>query len=507
MSKTLSLVVKLFLIAAVAALVLGLTNSVTSPVIEERQAQAFKESYAQAYPDGVEFNTLDIKIESENIKEVIEVTDGTNQIGYVFSGIGKGGYGGDISYIIGVDNSGVIQGFKPLSHSETPGYGSRMEDQIFIDGVTGVNLSKGVSYGPGNKDNGEIQAISGATMTTTAISNSIQSVAQQMAELSDQIEPIGDTVEPYFAIKYSEVIEAPTYKEVDTKGDYPGFVRIVDALNGEDIVGHIVQLKGSGFGGPIEILLGVNKDLKINNYTIVSHGETPDYGAKIEDSLYAGNIVGKSLAKKIKLKADPTREQDILFISGATVTSMAMQEAMNGAVDALKEYNSGSVVYMDTDLAAVAEEEAKATAPAIDYLANFEGIDAVEPVEGAALDDKITAVHKVMNGGEQVGYIIDSTSKLAFARDGIQSGILTDMDGVIKQFVYYAMEETEGYGATAKEESYIADIVGDSLASESFTTGDGTAQGQIDAISGATYTTDAMLEILNSASQAFKALN
>ena len=186
---------------------------------------------------------------------------------------------------------------------------------------------------------------------------------------------------------------------------------------------------------------------------------------------------------------------------------MAMQEAMNGAVDALKEYNSGSVVYMDTDLAAVAEEEAKATAPAIDYLANFEGIDAVEPVEGAALDDKITAVHKAMNGGEQVGYIIDSTSKLAFARDGIQSGILTDMDGVIKQLVYYAMEETEGYGATAKEESYIADIVGDSLASESFTTGDGTAQGQIDAISGATYTTDAMLEILNSASQAFKALN
>ncbi|NLW52089.1 MAG: FMN-binding protein [Tissierellia bacterium] len=510
MNKTLTLVVKLFLIAAVAALVLGLTNMVTSPVIQERQAQAFKESYSQAYPSGVDFKTIETGV-SENIKEVIEVTDGTNQIGYVFSGIGKGGYGGDISYIIGVDNAGVIQGFKPLTHSETPGYGSKMEDQSFIDGVGGVNLSKGVSYGAGNKENGEIQAISGATMTTSALTNSFQEVAKKMADLSDQIEPIGDSVEPYYAVNYEEVFKplfgADSFKEVNTKGEHKGFVRIVDALKGEEVVGHVVQLKGSGFGGAIDILLGVDKDKVIKEYKVVSHGETPDYGAKIEESLYSGNIVGKSLAKKIKLKADPTRDQDILLISGATVTSMAMQDAMNGGVNALKEYSKGNVEYKDTDLVAIAEEEAKANAPAIDYLAQFEGIDAVEPVEGAALDDKVIAVHKAMNGSEQVGYILDVTSKLGFHRDGIQTGILADMDGVIKQFVYYSMQETEGYGAAAKEEAYVADIVGDSLKSEAFSTGDGTAQGKIDSISGATWTTDAMLEILNSASKAFQALN
>ena len=504
MNKTLNLVIRLFVIAAIAALVLGLTNMATDPIIKEREAQAFKDAYSQAYPDGQNFETIEEGLEG-SIKEVIEVTDGTNQIGYVFSGVGTGGYGGDISYIIGVNNEGIVQGFKPITHSETPGYGAKMEEQEFIDGVTGIDISKGVSYGPGNPEAGEIHAISGATLTTSALANSFQDVAIKMSELSDAIAPVGEKEVPYYASYYQEVFEkefgTDTFKLASDLAQDETFVRRVDAFKGDEIVGHVIQLSGKGFGGPLEILLGVDTDNKIVSYNVASHNETPDYGAVITEEIYTSNIVGKSLNKTIKLKADPTRDQDILYISGATVTSMAMQDVMNDAVEALKV---SPTAYDELDINAIAEEEASANAPDINYAELFEGVEEVELVDGAT-NDFVTAVHKAMAGGTEIGYIIDAKSE-AFHGD-IEAGFLVDPQGIIQQLVYYHNEETDGFGSVSREEGYIQGIIGENLNNTFKANGDGTAQGEIQAISGATWTTDAMTNIMNGAAEVFKTLN
>ncbi|MDO5027175.1 MAG: FMN-binding protein [Tissierellia bacterium] len=503
MNKTSSLIVKLFIIASVAALVLAATNQLTAPIISERQEKEFKESFTQAYPDGKDFKSIETNV-NPFIEEVIEVSDGSQQVGYVFKGIGKGGYGGDISYIIGVDNAGVVQGFKALKHSETQGYGSKMEGQEFVDGVVEVDISKGVTYGSGNKENGEIQQMSGATRSTKALAGSFHEVAKKMGELSDEIQPLGDIVIPHFASKYEELYaEADAFREVKNEIKVDKFVRMIDAFKGEDLLGHIIQLRASGFGGDIDFFLAVNKDKKVEKFYIVNHNESPEFGDAIETELYRNNIEGKSIASKIKLKKEPKREKDILLISGATVTSMAMQDAMNAAVNSLKAYDSASVEYEDLDLRALIAEEEKASKPAIDYASKFEGVGAVEPVGQDLLNENVTAINKTDAGD----YIIDLTSKEGFAGN-ISAGILVAEDGTIKQFVYYEMNETEDYGGEAGEKAYVEKLLKQNLkdVTEFKATAKGEGKGEIQEISGATFTTSAITEIMNKAAEAFKGL-
>ncbi len=503
MNKTSSLIVKLFIISAVAALVLAATNKMTAPIISERQEKEFKESFTQVYPDGKDFKSIETNV-NEFIEEVIEVSDGSGQVGYVFKGIGKGGYGGDISYIIGVSNDGVVQGFKALKHSETQGYGSIMESEEFVNGVKDVNISSGVTYGPGNKDTGEIQQISGATRTTKALTGSFYEVAKKMGELSDKIQPLGEVVIPHFASKYTEVYsDATSFKEVKNEIKADKLVRIVDAFKGEDLLGHIVQLRTTGFGGDIDFFLGVDKDKKIEKFYIINHNETPELGDAIETELYTKNIEGKSLASKIKLKKEAKRDKDILLISGATVTSMGMQNAMNSAVEGLKAYDKAKLEYEDLNIDALVAEEEKSNAPAINYAEKFEGVTSVEPVGEDLLNDNVTAINKTDAGD----YIIDVTSKKAFAGK-ISAGILVSKDGAIKQVVYYEMNETEYFGAAAGEKSYVEKLLKQNLkdVAEFKATAKGEGSGEVEAISGATYTTDAMVEIMTKAAEAFKGL-
>lgn len=503
MNKTSTLIVKLFVISAVAALVLAGTNKMTAPIISERQEEEFKKSFTQAYPEGKDFKSIDKNV-NEFIEEVIEVSDGSQQVGYVFKGIGKGGYGGDISYIIGVNNDGVVQGFKALKHSETQGYGSKMESDEFVNGVKDVNISKGVTYGSGNKEAGEIQQISGATRSTKALTNSFYEVAKKMGELSDKIQPLGDVVIPHYASKYAEIFEkADKFKEVKNDLTKDKLVRIIDAFGKEELLGHIIQLRASGFGGDIDFFLGVNKDKKVEKFIIVNHNETSELGDAIETDIYQNNIVGKSLQSKIKLKKEPKRDKDILLISGATVTSMAMQDAMNSAVNGLKAYEKITPKYEDLDIEALIAEEEKSKAPEINYSEKFEGVKSVEPAGQELLNENITAINKTDAGD----YIIDVVSNQAFAKK-MAAGILVSKDGNIKQFVYYEMNETEDYGAQAAEKSYIDKLLKQNLkdVKEFKATAKGEGKGEIQDISGATHTTTAVAELMNKAAEAFKGL-
>lgn len=510
MNKTLSLVIKLFIISAIAALVLALTNNATAPVIKQSEEQAFKDAYVQAYPEGKEFEVVEENV-NENINEVIQVTDGSNPIGYVFNAVAKGGYGGDISFIMGVDNSGVIKGFKAITHAETSGYGSKMTEQPFIDGVKDVNISKGATYGAGNKETGEIQQISGATRTTAALTNAFQVVAQKMGDLSDEIETLGEKVEPYFASQYEEVFKntfegADKFKEVTNEIKQDQLVRIVDAFKGEELLGHIIQLKGAGYGGDINFFLATDLNNKIKEFAIGSHNESKGYGATIESDIYKKSVLGKSLGSKIKLKQEPKRDKDILLISGATVTSMAMQDAFNSAVNGLKDYaNIAKPEYKDLDLAKLAEEEAKTNAPAMDYSKHFEEIEEVEAVDGLT-NEVVTAVNKAKKGGEEVGYIIDLTSKNSYHSD-LAMGLLVNKEGIVEKAVYYVMNESPDYGDKIATDEYIKSLEGKSLAAGEFkATDQGSAENEIQAVSGATFTTNAMVEMFNAAAEAYKGL-
>jgi electron transport complex protein RnfG len=111
-----------------------------------------------------------------------KLADGGN--GIAFETKGKGGYGGDVGLMVGIntDNDQIIAA-RVTTHQETPGLGSRVKDDTaFVSQYDGKPMDD--SFGL-KADNGSIDAISGATITSRAVSLA----ATQAQDLYKKLKP------------------------------------------------------------------------------------------------------------------------------------------------------------------------------------------------------------------------------------------------------------------------------------------------------------------------------
>lgn len=158
----------LFVICAVASLMLSLTNNITAPVIEQRNIQANNESRQEVLQVAEEFSEVkDVK--GDLIEEVYQGTKGGEVVGYTIKTTPKG-YGGKVEVMVGISNDGKISGVKIGNHSETPGLGSKSADPSFKDQYNGKSTKTPLNVVKGNSSNeNDIVAISGATITSKAV--------------------------------------------------------------------------------------------------------------------------------------------------------------------------------------------------------------------------------------------------------------------------------------------------------------------------------------------------
>lgn len=101
-------------------------------------------------------------------------------------------------------------------------------------------------------------------------------------------------------------------------------------INGET-VGYCVNVIGKGFGGDIDLMVGYQPDKSIRGVSIVSHGETPGVGSKVGNVTHLSQYNGLSGELTISKRGDA----DITAISGATISSKAVHEAILRASEAL----------------------------------------------------------------------------------------------------------------------------------------------------------------------------
>ena len=110
---------------------------------------------------------------SQDIDEVMEAVDGSgNTIGYVLTVTTHEGYGGDIQFTMGVTKEGMLNGISILSISETAGLGMRAEE-VLKPQFAGKSAEKYEYTKTGAVSEGQIDAISGATITTNAVVNGV----------------------------------------------------------------------------------------------------------------------------------------------------------------------------------------------------------------------------------------------------------------------------------------------------------------------------------------------
>jgi electron transport complex protein RnfG len=106
---------------------------------------------------------------------------------------------------------------------------------------------------------------------------------------------------------------------------------VYEAFKGNELQGHIITLDKTGYGGAIIINVGVTKEGVITGVIVGSNSETPGLGAKASDEKFSGQFENKKSVKLVKGQA--TGEDEISARSAATITSQALVDGANQAIE------------------------------------------------------------------------------------------------------------------------------------------------------------------------------
>lgn len=99
-------------------------------------------------------------------------------------------------------------------------------------------------------------------------------------------------------------------------------------LNGATTIGQARMLQAGGYGGAIDILIGIEPDGRLRGIRIISQQETPGLGAKIVDSQFLDQFVGLSV-NELNLSRDGG---SVDAITGATISTRAVVDAVRETV-------------------------------------------------------------------------------------------------------------------------------------------------------------------------------
>ena len=125
---------------------------------------------------------------------------------------------------------------------------------------------------------------------------------------------------------------AKNFDEVEAKAD--DFVTAV--MKGTDdsgLVGWCISVSSKGYGGMVGFVVGVTKDGTVKAINILSHSETPGLGAKSTEPEFYGQFNDKDKLPLKVVKGSASNPDEIVAISGATITSNAVTDGVNAAVD------------------------------------------------------------------------------------------------------------------------------------------------------------------------------
>ena len=162
----------LLLISAIAAGILGVVSEVTAAPIAAQNEKSLNEGMQAVMPDASSFELLDADLTGT----ITAVYKGDNG-GFVIT-TEPGGFGGAVKTMVGIDADGTITGLRVTGHSETAGLGAKATENSFRDQFIGATGSVAV-----DKDGGSIQALTGATITSRAIANAVNTAIDTAATL------------------------------------------------------------------------------------------------------------------------------------------------------------------------------------------------------------------------------------------------------------------------------------------------------------------------------------
>ena len=182
--------VTLFLITAISALLLALVNNITAPMIAANEEQSVQDALRVVMPEADVFEEKDkgnaaAAAEEKYESDIIELYDAKKDgetVG-ICAIVETKGYDTGLRSAVGVDADGTVTGVEIISHQETPGLGANAEKEEFRSQYTGKVGE--ISVVKSGAEENEINAISGATMTSDGVTRAVNTVTAIAGEMSE----------------------------------------------------------------------------------------------------------------------------------------------------------------------------------------------------------------------------------------------------------------------------------------------------------------------------------
>ena len=186
MKKILKDAFALLMITLVAGILLGFVYSITKEPIAQQEQLTKERSCQEVFADAATFenDTEDLEAataamkaagyEVQTLSEILVAKDASGStLGYVLSLVDPEGYGGDISFMMGIRLDGTLNAISILSIGETAGLGMNADTDAFKSQFANKKVEKFTFTKTGSTSDSEIDALSGATITTTAMTNGV----------------------------------------------------------------------------------------------------------------------------------------------------------------------------------------------------------------------------------------------------------------------------------------------------------------------------------------------
>lgn len=114
---------------------------------------------------------------------------------------------------------------------------------------------------------------------------------------------------------------------------------VYEGTDGSNVVGYTIKANPSGYGGAVELTIGISKEGKITGVSVGNNQETPGLGAKAKDEAFNGQYKDKDAKPLEVIKSGAPADNQIKAISGATITSKAVTEGVNQAIKVFDTVN------------------------------------------------------------------------------------------------------------------------------------------------------------------------
>lgn len=178
--------IAILIITLIAGGVLAYVEQLTKEPIEQAEQQAKEEAYKDVFADADSFTAvqefdsgtaaswLSEKGYNADIDEAVAALDKDGkELGYVFTITSHEAYDGDLQLALGITSDGTVNGISFLSLSETAGLGMEADTDAFKSQFAGKNVTEFKYTKSGAASDNEIDALSGATITTNAVTNAV----------------------------------------------------------------------------------------------------------------------------------------------------------------------------------------------------------------------------------------------------------------------------------------------------------------------------------------------